>query len=81
MALVAVEDKGKEGMGRIRLRVLPDAAADMIEKNLKVMDGGDIKGLNHLGTHIEWSNRAMSDLVAIQLPWYTGSHRFSSVGY
>ena len=41
MALVAVEDKGKEGMGRIRLRVLPDAAADMIEKNLKVMVESD----------------------------------------
>ena len=34
LVLAAVEDKHENGIGRIRLLVIPDAAADMIEKNL-----------------------------------------------
>jgi len=37
LVLVAVEDKGKQGIGRIRLSVIQDAFADTLEKSLSSM--------------------------------------------
>ncbi|MDO8553055.1 MAG: IS1595 family transposase [bacterium] len=37
LVLIAVEDKGVQGMGRIRLKVIPDAGADMLERGVRSM--------------------------------------------
>lgn len=58
IVLVAVEDKGEEGIGRIRLKIIPDASGkslipaieEMVEPGSHIRtDGWD--GFYHLGSH------------------------------